>query len=155
MQMERERRSHRKIGAVGPRVRERKGDLERSDRCCPLPGRLLWYRGVNCIPICRTNLDTDCSCRPASIQLLGVPSTFRKVIETGHVLEKMWAGTSPLRTSNKPHHLIRACSLARGPGLDHRGCPPQASSPRRVAVESGSCSRSLWQGSGRRHLGLA
>ena len=35
----------------------------------------------------------------------------------------------------EPHHFIRVCSLAYGPGLDQWGCPPQASPPRPVAAE--------------------
>ena len=30
---------------------------------------------------------------------------------------------------------MRACSLARGPGLDQRGCPPQAIPLRPIAAE--------------------
>ena len=69
------------------------------------------------------------------------PATFQEAIESGHVLERMWVGTSPLRTNASPT-TFHACSFACGPALLHRGVPPQGS-PIRPVAEQGVLRRLL------------
>ena len=92
-------------------------------------------RGVNCIQICGTNLDTGCLRRPESVQLFQrsfrIPGSYRL-----RCCPREHSGWNALPLDQRePHHLVRVCSLAYGPGLDQRGCPPQASPPRPVAAE--------------------
>src|SRR5215472_18756480 len=71
--------------------------------------------------------------KPFSIP--SVPPAFREAIDSGRVRESMQAGTCPRWTSTSPTTL-RVCSLAYGPGVDRRGCPPHPS-PTQHVVEQG------------------
>src|SRR5215831_11844633 len=82
----------------------------------------------------RTWTQTVCAAlKPSSIP--SVPPAFRDAIDSGEVRERMQAGTCPRWTSTSPTTL-RVYSLADGPGVDRRGCPPHPF-PTQHVVEQG------------------
>jgi hypothetical protein len=96
----------------------------------------LLNRGVSSYPNC-DHTGQPRSRRPGEVQPASVPSVFRQVISPGAVLKSTRVGTCPRWTNASPTTL-RACSSARGPGLLHRGVPPQASPVQDVPGQGGS-----------------
>jgi hypothetical protein len=82
--------------------------------------------------------------RAALIQsdLPSVPAPFQEVIGSGHVRERMKAGASPLWTNTS--RTTFTCPFRDRPGLRKLGVPPQASSPRPLAAESGKANHRLY-----------
>jgi hypothetical protein len=87
------------------------------------PTSLAWCQQL---PRLLANAGQARSRRPRSVRPARVPSEYRQVIFPGAAPKVIRVGTSPWWTSESPTTL-RACSSARGPGLLHRGVPPQAS----------------------------
>jgi hypothetical protein len=71
-------------------------------------------RGVKQLPDLSTNHDNSCFHRPKTVQPISVPLASRQAMVSGHALEVMRVGTSPLWASGSPTTLIVYAHLHTG-----------------------------------------